>query len=98
MEGLDTDPRALAIVRSIVALAEALDLSVTAEGVETTAQPAQLRALGCDRGQGYLFAKPLASNNLVDVLSRGCSVPLTVNGALPDLPVIDITDSPRSRA
>jgi EAL domain-containing protein (putative c-di-GMP-specific phosphodiesterase class I) len=58
-------------VCSIVALAEALDLSVTAEGIETAAQQTQFLALGCDCGQGYLFAKPLAPNELVDVLSRG---------------------------
>jgi len=55
VEGLGTDPQALAIVRSIVALAESLDLSVTAEGVETAAHRAQLGELGCDRGQGVLF-------------------------------------------
>jgi EAL domain-containing protein (putative c-di-GMP-specific phosphodiesterase class I) len=60
----------LAIGRSIVAHAEAPDLSVTAEGVETAAQRAQLQAPGCDRCQRYLFANPLASNDLVDVLSR----------------------------
>src|SRR6202023_3010624 len=40
-------------------LAKALHLGVTAEGIETQAQRAELLALGCDRGQGYLFARPL---------------------------------------
>jgi predicted signal transduction protein with EAL and GGDEF domain len=71
VEGLGTDPQALAIVRSITALADALDLSVTAEGVETTAQRAQLRELGCDRGQGYLFAKPVAAAELAGLLLAG---------------------------
>jgi EAL domain-containing protein (putative c-di-GMP-specific phosphodiesterase class I) len=66
VEGLPSDPQALAIVRSIVALAEALDLGVTAEGIEATAQLAQLRELGCDRGQGYLFAKPVSAATLAD--------------------------------
>jgi EAL domain-containing protein (putative c-di-GMP-specific phosphodiesterase class I) len=65
VEGLPSDPQALAIVPSIVALAEALDLGVTAEGIEAPAQ-AQLRELGCDRGQGYLFAKPLPAAELAD--------------------------------
>src|SRR5262249_5647857 len=64
VEGLGTDPQAVAIVRSIIALAEALDLSVTAEGIETAGQRAQLGQLGCDRGQGYLFAKPLDAADL----------------------------------
>ena len=69
VEALGEDPQALSIVRSVVALAEALDLSVTAEGVETAAQRAQLRKLGCDRRQGYLFAKPLAPGELANILS-----------------------------
>lgn len=47
------------IVRSVVQLAHSLDLHTVAEGVETTDQLAFLKALGCDQGQGYLFARPL---------------------------------------
>jgi len=47
------------IVRSIVALAHSLGKKIIAEGVETTKQLALLRTLGCEYGQGYLFAKPL---------------------------------------
>jgi diguanylate cyclase (GGDEF)-like protein/PAS domain S-box-containing protein len=48
-----------AIVRSIVALAEALNLTLTAEGVETAAQRAVLQRLGCRDAQGFLFARPM---------------------------------------
>jgi EAL domain-containing protein (putative c-di-GMP-specific phosphodiesterase class I) len=48
-----------AIVRSIVALAEALNLTLTAEGVETVAQRAVLQRLGCRDAQGFLFARPM---------------------------------------
>jgi diguanylate cyclase (GGDEF)-like protein/PAS domain S-box-containing protein len=48
-----------AIVRSIVALAEALNLTLTAEGVETTAQRTVLQRLGCRDAQGFLFARPM---------------------------------------
>ncbi len=58
VDGLGTDVQAFAIVRSIVALAKALGLSVTGEGVETATQHRQLQELGCDRGQGYLFVRP----------------------------------------
>ncbi len=70
VEGLGADAQALAIVRSIVALAKALNLSVTGEGVETPAQHALLRELGCDRGQGYLFARPLVAADLVGLLAQ----------------------------
>ena len=50
---------ALALTRSIVALARALQLQVVAEGVETRQQADLLAGLGCDELQGYLFAKPL---------------------------------------
>ncbi len=49
----------LEIVRSIVDLAESLDLTVTAEGVETASQRERLIAFGCELGQGFLFAKAL---------------------------------------
>ncbi|HYY87911.1 MAG TPA: EAL domain-containing protein [Chloroflexota bacterium] len=65
---LGEDPQDTAIVRSVVALAQALGLSVTAEGVETPVQQAQLRLLGCDYGQGYLFSRPLAADELEHLL------------------------------
>lgn len=46
------------VVRSIISLGKALDKQVVAEGIETEAQAAILRELGCDFGQGYLFARP----------------------------------------
>ncbi len=54
-----TDPSDAAIARSIVALAQALRLSVIAEGVETQAQREALRCLGCTTYQGYLFGAPM---------------------------------------
>ncbi|SCG46658.1 diguanylate cyclase/phosphodiesterase [Micromonospora humi] len=50
-----TDERILA---SLVSLAHALDLTVTAEGVETAHQAERLRAIGCDAGQGWHFGRP----------------------------------------
>ena len=48
------------VVRAVLAMASAMDLDVVAEGVETPAQAAWLRAHGCARGQGYLFGRPAA--------------------------------------
>jgi EAL domain-containing protein (putative c-di-GMP-specific phosphodiesterase class I) len=58
--GLGRDPGDTAIVRAMVTMAHALGQRVTAEGVERAEQVAELRALGCDTGQGYYFAAPLA--------------------------------------
>jgi diguanylate cyclase len=55
----DSD-EALSIVRTIVHLAKSLGLAVTAEGIETHSQAAELQALGCERGQGYLLGRPSA--------------------------------------
>ncbi|TDC78998.1 bifunctional diguanylate cyclase/phosphodiesterase [Micromonospora sp. KC606] len=46
------------ILASLVSLAHALDLTVTAEGVETGGQAERLRAIGCDAGQGWHFGRP----------------------------------------
>ncbi|GAA4217559.1 putative bifunctional diguanylate cyclase/phosphodiesterase [Actinocatenispora rupis] len=53
-----TDPVDERIVATLVELAHALDLTVIAEGVETDEQAARLRAIGCDVGQGWHFARP----------------------------------------
>ena len=54
------------IVKSIIDLAHGLNLTVTAEGVETAEQMKLLRELGCDVAQGYFVARPLEPNKLKD--------------------------------
>ena len=56
--GLQESPANLAIVRAVVGLAEGLGMAVTAEGIEREDQLVALRDAGCDRGQGFLFARP----------------------------------------
>jgi EAL domain-containing protein (putative c-di-GMP-specific phosphodiesterase class I) len=58
------------IVRTIVTLARSLGMNVIAEGVETRAQLTQLRDLGCDFGQGYLFSKPVAAAVAFDLVTK----------------------------
>ena len=57
-------------MHSIVALAQTLNLSVSAEGIETAAQQTQLLQLGCDRGQGRLIARPLPAAELTGLIGR----------------------------
>jgi len=49
-------------LRTIVGLGHSLDLEGIAEGVETPGQLAELREMGCDHGQGYLFAPPVEAD------------------------------------
>jgi EAL domain-containing protein (putative c-di-GMP-specific phosphodiesterase class I) len=60
----------MAVTRSIVALARALDMQVVAEGVETLEQAQRLSELGCDELQGYLVARPMPAAEIPDFLSR----------------------------
>jgi EAL domain-containing protein (putative c-di-GMP-specific phosphodiesterase class I) len=64
----------------VVALAKSLNLAVTGEGIETAEQLGQLQALGCDRGQGYLFAKPLDAIEIDELLTQGLRVPRAASG------------------
>jgi diguanylate cyclase (GGDEF)-like protein len=59
ISGMSLGDENLEIVRSITMLARNLGMEVIAEGIETKEQLAQLRALSCRFGQGYLFSKPL---------------------------------------
>ena len=59
---IGADPAASAIVESVAHLAHALEMSVTAEGVETERQRDGLIAVGCESAQGYLFSHPLTSS------------------------------------
>jgi diguanylate cyclase len=64
MEGLERDPQAAALVRAVLALADALGLETVAEGIETPVQHGLLQGLGCRLGQGYLFARPLRASEI----------------------------------
>ena len=64
----EEDDDKLVIVRSTVAMAHSLGLSVIAEGIECEEQVRRLRSLGCEYGQGYLFSRPLNAEDIRIVL------------------------------
>lgn len=57
------------VVEAIVALSKAMQMSITVEGIEHEAQAGVLRALGCEEGQGYLFARPMPFDALERLLA-----------------------------
>ncbi len=57
---LGTNPQTSAIVSSIVGMGQSLDITITAEGVETEGQAAMLRRWGCDQVHGYYYGRPEA--------------------------------------
>ena len=65
---LEGDEDAPEVVQAIITLAHNLGMDVIAEGIETAHQLAQLRALGCDYGQGYYFSRPLDSERATALL------------------------------
>jgi diguanylate cyclase (GGDEF)-like protein len=66
--GLETDAADLPIVQAVVALAHGLGIAVVAEGIETVEQRRLVHELGCDRGQGFLFARPMPPAELRSLL------------------------------
>ncbi len=68
VDGLGTDPDDTAIVGAVMVLANSLGLRVTAEGVENEVQLRELLRLGCQRVQGYHFARPQAPEAITERL------------------------------
>jgi len=68
VSGMMVDPDAVAIVRAVLSLAEALGMSTTAEGIETVELATTLATLGCASGQGFYFARPLETAAAFDYL------------------------------
>jgi EAL domain-containing protein (putative c-di-GMP-specific phosphodiesterase class I) len=62
---LGTSTGSLEIARAVVGLAHGLGLEVIAEGVETPAHLARLRAAGCDIGQGHFLGRPVPGDQIV---------------------------------
>ncbi|MEA3544009.1 MAG: EAL domain-containing protein, partial [Thermodesulfobacteriota bacterium] len=68
---IETDSNDAAIVETIIAMATHLDLKVIAEGVETRPELNFLEEKGCRLYQGYLFSKPVANDQFIELLKAG---------------------------
>jgi predicted signal transduction protein with EAL and GGDEF domain len=73
IHGLSTSAQAAAMVEAVIRLADALDLSVVAEGVEEEEQISALSRMHCDRMQGFAISHPLDAAALSDLLGRDSS-------------------------
>ncbi|MGA3057473.1 MAG: bifunctional diguanylate cyclase/phosphodiesterase [Candidatus Limnocylindrales bacterium] len=69
VDGMATEATASALVDAMIRIAKALRLETVAEGVEKADQADRLRSLGCDMGQGFLFSRPLPSDEMTRLLS-----------------------------
>lgn len=67
---MNTDRESHEIVRLIIMLAHSLDLKIVAEGTETGTQVAELKQLGCEMAQGYLFSPPVAQKDAHELLQK----------------------------
>ncbi|MGN6819968.1 MAG: putative bifunctional diguanylate cyclase/phosphodiesterase [Sphingomonas sp.] len=67
---VNRNPESAAIVNAIVGLGDSLNLPITAEGIEDKAIEERLRGLGCARGQGYVYGRPLTVGNARQLLAE----------------------------
>jgi len=67
---LGSNPGDLAIVRAVIALAEAFGLELVAEGVESPAAAATLLEHGCHRAQGFLLSRPLPADAMAELFAK----------------------------
>ncbi|MGA9464372.1 MAG: EAL domain-containing protein, partial [Terracidiphilus sp.] len=69
---METEPKAAAIVQTITPLGKILDLTITAEGVETQEQARILKDAGCDQAQGFLLGRPLPAASATELANSEC--------------------------
>jgi diguanylate cyclase (GGDEF)-like protein len=72
VDEMETRPECAAIITAVTGLARMLDMSITAEGVETEQQFQLLRAAGCGQAQGYLFSRPRPQSEFSFDAGGGC--------------------------
>jgi diguanylate cyclase (GGDEF)-like protein/PAS domain S-box-containing protein len=75
IHGVDRDPDSGGMVDAMVRLAHGLGMTALAEGIETPGEFRFLREIGCERGQGFLFSRPVPADEIPPLLSRGSLLP-----------------------
>lgn len=70
IDRIQNSKKELIVIKNIVRLARELELDVIAEGVETNEQLNCLRRIGCNKIQGFIFAKPVSPNEIVDTVNK----------------------------
>ena len=90
--GLTTSASDRAVVAATVELARTLGVESVAEGIETVEQLEVLRLMGCTRGQGYLFSRPVAAGEFPGLLGRSL-LPMTGTAGRP--PTMSEAAAPR---
>jgi len=71
VQEMETNPKAAAVVNTILAMGTSLHLTISAEGVETIAQAQQLNDSGCDQAQGFLLGRPLSAASADALIKAG---------------------------
>lgn len=83
-------PETSGLTTAVIAIGETLNLDIVAEGIELEDQWETLRALGCDRGQGFLFARPMPAAETLDALRNWAErSPAATAAPEAELPVAD---------
>jgi diguanylate cyclase (GGDEF)-like protein len=88
---METDAKAAAIVRTVAVLGKILNLAITAEGIETAEQAEILRAIGCDKGQGFLFGPPLWAESAAALVNEAAAAPADTERVLTFSESADLT-------
>jgi diguanylate cyclase (GGDEF)-like protein/PAS domain S-box-containing protein len=99
VRGVDTDPTARAVAKTIIELGRALGQRVIAEGVETLQQAECLIAFGCDEAQGHFYARPLPAEDVAVALEtdRWSASPMP-SGVVPRPPSESTAPSERAES
>jgi EAL domain-containing protein (putative c-di-GMP-specific phosphodiesterase class I) len=85
IQGVEHDTKDAAITANLASLAHALGLQAIAEGVESDEQLASVRDLGCDLAQGFLFARPMPTDEMSQMLASGDVPDAFVDAEAPSL-------------
>lgn len=97
--GLGSDRKVRPLLEAVCGMADAFDLQVVAEGVETEEQASILEELGCYVAQGYLFSRPVPAGQLAPFLAGGLApVAVAVAGSVPEVAAVGATVTMRQAA